>query len=159
MDAGDVGGQAHLAPEGVDLPDDVPLGLPPDGGVAAHLGDGVDVARQEQDVHAHAGRGQGGLHAGMAGPADDDVIGAVGPEADLFVRSHRRSLTGGNHLPMQKEAKSLSSIRSLSMRPTISPRASRAARAWAAASSVWIGAFRWPTASVRATAARAMASA
>ena len=136
LDAGHVGGHAHLSPQGIDLADDVALGLAPDGGVTAHLGDGVDVPRQEQNIDPHAGGGQGGFHAGMASPADDDVVGAVGPEADLFVRSHRRSLTGGNHLPMQKEAKSLSSIRSLSMRPTISPRASRATRPWAAASSV-----------------------
>ena len=46
LDTGRIGGQAHLTAEGIDLADDVALGLSPDGGVAAHLGDGVDVSAE-----------------------------------------------------------------------------------------------------------------
>ena len=60
---------------------------------------------------------------------------------------------------MQKEAKSLSSIRSLSIRPTISPRASKASRQREAANSVWAGGARCSRATFKAAAARRRASA
>ena len=43
LDAGGVDDLAHLAAEGVDLADDLPLGDAADGRVAAHLADGVGV--------------------------------------------------------------------------------------------------------------------
>src|ERR1700722_20247000 len=43
LDAGRVGDLAHDAAEGVDLADQVALGDAADGGVAAHLGDQVEV--------------------------------------------------------------------------------------------------------------------
>ena len=64
---------AHLAAQGVDLADDLPLGDAADGRVAAHLGDGVGVHGQEHSAQAHAGGRQGGLDAGMAGPDDDHI--------------------------------------------------------------------------------------
>ena len=47
LDGGQVGIDGHLAAEGIDLANHLTLGLTPDGGVAAHLGDGIDIARQE----------------------------------------------------------------------------------------------------------------
>ena len=50
------------------------FGEPADSGVAGHLTDGVQVDRQEQGLASHAGRGQGGLDAGMTGTHHDHVI-------------------------------------------------------------------------------------
>ena len=47
LDAGGVDDLAHLAAEGVDLADDLPLGDAADGRVAAHLGDGVGIHREQ----------------------------------------------------------------------------------------------------------------
>ena len=44
LDSGNIGGQAHFTSEGIDLANDVALGLSANGGVTAHLCDGVDVA-------------------------------------------------------------------------------------------------------------------
>ena len=65
---------AHLAAEGVDLADDLPLGDAADGRVAAHLGDGVGVHGEQHGAQAEPGRGEGGLDAGVAGADDDDVV-------------------------------------------------------------------------------------
>ena len=74
LDAGRVDDLAHLAAEGVDLADDLPLGDAADGRVAAHLADGVGVHRQQGGAQPHARGGQGGLDAGVAGADDDDVV-------------------------------------------------------------------------------------
>ena len=47
LDAGRIGGQAHLAAEGIDLADDVPLGLSPDGGVTAHLRNSINIPTEQ----------------------------------------------------------------------------------------------------------------
>jgi hypothetical protein len=57
LDTGGIGGQAHLTAEGIDLANDVPLGLSPDGGVTAHLGNSINIPTEQQDLNAHAGRG------------------------------------------------------------------------------------------------------
>src|SRR5262249_53428653 len=64
---------AHLAAQRVDLADDLALGDAADGGVAAHLGDGVGVHGEQGGAQAEAGGGEGGLGAGVAGADDDDV--------------------------------------------------------------------------------------
>ena len=76
LDGGLVGEEAHRAAEGVDLADDLALGDAADGGVAAHLADGVAVDGQQGGLAAHASGGQRGFQAGVA-RADDDDIEAV----------------------------------------------------------------------------------
>ena len=48
LDPGGVGIQSHKPAEGVDLADDLSLGLSADGGVAGHLPDGVEVLSEHQ---------------------------------------------------------------------------------------------------------------
>ncbi len=67
LDAGLVGDLSHDAAEGVDLADEVSFGDAADGGVAGHLGDEVGIEGEECGAQAHAGGGDGGLAAGMAG--------------------------------------------------------------------------------------------
>ena len=50
LDAGGVDGQAHGAAEGVDFADDLPLAHAADGRIAAHLGDGVEIAGQQRGL-------------------------------------------------------------------------------------------------------------
>src|SRR5205823_8167179 len=64
---------AHFAAEGVDFADDLTLGDPADSRIAAHLGDGVGVHRQESGAQAHAGGRQSGFDSGMAGADDKDI--------------------------------------------------------------------------------------
>ena len=45
MDPGDICCQAHGPAQRINLPDHLPLGLPPNGWVATHLADGVEIAR------------------------------------------------------------------------------------------------------------------
>ena len=75
LDAGGVGVEAHETTEGVDFPDDVSFGESADGGVAGHLGDGVEILGEEGDGAAHASGGGGGFNAGVTGTDDDDVVG------------------------------------------------------------------------------------
>jgi hypothetical protein len=74
LDAGGVRVPAHDAAEGVDLPDDMPFGQTADGGVAGHLGDGVEVLGENGRLAAEPSGGHGGLHPGVAGAADDDIV-------------------------------------------------------------------------------------
>src|SRR5690606_11177282 len=66
MDAGPVGRRSHHAPERVDLLREMRLADSADGGVAAHLAQGLDVLRDEQRLYAHACGRKGGLGARMA---------------------------------------------------------------------------------------------
>ena len=74
LDAGGVGVQAHDPTQSVDLAHDVALGQAADRRIAGHLGDGVEVLRQNGGLAAEPGRRQGRLHPGMAGAADDDIV-------------------------------------------------------------------------------------
>ena len=74
LDAGRVGVDPHFAAEGVDLPDNLPLGLATDGRVAGHLPDRVKIHGQEQRLAPHPRRTQGSLDPGMAGADDDHII-------------------------------------------------------------------------------------
>jgi len=73
LDSGGVGVDSHFAAEGVDFTDNLAFGLSADGGVARHLGDGVEVAGEEQGARPHASGGERGFAARVAGSADDDV--------------------------------------------------------------------------------------
>ena len=73
LDAGGVDGPAHGAAQGVDLADDLPLAHAADGRIAAHQGDGVEVAGQQRGFRAHPRRGQRRLGAGMAAADHQDV--------------------------------------------------------------------------------------
>ena len=73
LDARFVDHASHLAPQGVDLPDDLPLGNASDGGVAAHLADGVEIHRDERGFRPQAGRGEGRFAPRMARPDHDNV--------------------------------------------------------------------------------------
>ncbi len=74
LDAGGVDGLAHGPAEGVDFADDLSLGHAADGRIAAHLGDGVEVAGQQRGLCPHAGRGQGRLAARMSAADDQNVV-------------------------------------------------------------------------------------
>ncbi len=53
LEAGHVGGLAHLAAQGIDLAGEVSLGQTADGGVAGHLSDGVQVDGEQEGLAAH----------------------------------------------------------------------------------------------------------
>ena len=74
LDAGFVDGPGHLAPEGIDFLDQMPLSNSTDGGITGHLTDMVQVQRQHQRVEPHACGSQRGFDARMSGPDDDDVV-------------------------------------------------------------------------------------
>jgi hypothetical protein len=78
LDGGAVGDLRHLAAEGVDLLDQLPLGHAADRGAARHGRKFVEVDRQQQHAAAHAGRGQRCLAAGVSGADDEDVVGGGG---------------------------------------------------------------------------------
>ena len=74
LDPGGVDVARHLAAQGVDLPDEVPLRQPPDRGIARHQADGVRIDGEEEGGAAHPGRGERRLAAGMAAADNDDVV-------------------------------------------------------------------------------------
>ncbi len=73
LDAAFVGGNGHGAAQRIDFLDQMALADAPDGGVAAHLAQRLDVVRQQQRPAAHARCGQRRLGAGVAA-ADHDHI-------------------------------------------------------------------------------------
>ena len=73
LDAGPVGGLCHLAPQGVDLPHQVPLAGAADGGIAGHIAHRVQVDGEAQGFHPQPGGGQGGLDARVARADDGDI--------------------------------------------------------------------------------------
>jgi hypothetical protein len=74
LDSGGVDHAAHLAAQGVDLADNLPLGHAADGRIAAHLGHGVAVHREQHRLRAQPGRGECGFAPGMSGADDGDVV-------------------------------------------------------------------------------------
>ena len=78
LDAGGVDIARHLAAEGVDLADQVPLGQTADGRIARHLPAHVQMQRQQQGSAPHAHRRERRLAAGMAGTDDDDLVVVFG---------------------------------------------------------------------------------
>jgi hypothetical protein len=73
LNTGQVCGGPHLAAEGVDLLNELPLGQAPDGGVTAHTSDSIFAHGDHGGAASHAGAGQGGLDTGVP-PADYDDI-------------------------------------------------------------------------------------
>ena len=73
LDAGRVDRPGHGPAQGVDLAHDLPLGHAPDGRVAAHLGDGIEIAGQQRGRCPHARRRQRRLAPGMPGADHHDV--------------------------------------------------------------------------------------
>ena len=84
LNAAGVDAPAHLAAQGVDLADDLPLGDAADGRVAAHLRHGVGVHGQQGGAQAQPRRGQGGLNAGVAG-ADDNHVEVKAERQDMTI--------------------------------------------------------------------------
>ena len=74
MDGRPVGDAAHLAAQGVDFLDELSLGEAPDGRVARHEGEGIEIDVEQECVAPHARGGQRCLAPGMAGADHDDVI-------------------------------------------------------------------------------------
>ena len=64
----------HDTTEGIDLPYHMTLGQPPDGRIAGHLRDGVEVLGEDGGLATQPGGGHRRLHPGMAGSADNDVV-------------------------------------------------------------------------------------
>ena len=75
MDAAVVRGDPHEAAQRVDLLHQVALADPPDGGVAAHLPEGLDALREEQGARAEARARERGLGAGVSAADHDGVEG------------------------------------------------------------------------------------
>jgi len=88
LDAYSIGDFAHDAAECIDFADEMALGDAADGGVAAHLGNEVEVHSDERGLEAHARGGHGGLAAGMTGAHDNDIV--------LFGESHPILFYGWN---------------------------------------------------------------
>ena len=64
---------AHQPAQGIDFPDDLPLGNPPDRRIAAHLSHRVAVHRQKRCPRADSSGRQSRLATGMAGTDDHHV--------------------------------------------------------------------------------------
>ena len=73
LDSRDVRIDRHLSTQGIDLTHHLALGLAADRRIAAHLGNRIDVAGQEQGRGAHTRRGQGRFHSGMPSATDDHI--------------------------------------------------------------------------------------
>ena len=73
LDTGPVDGLGHEPAEGVDFPHQMALADAADGGVAAHLAQGVQILGQQQGGRAHAGAGERRLGAGMAATHHDHI--------------------------------------------------------------------------------------
>ena len=86
LDARLVPEPTHQPVESIDLPYQMALAQAADGGVAAHLADGLELLGQQQGAGAGACRGSRGLAAGMAAADHDDVEGRGG--------AHRRGHRG-----------------------------------------------------------------
>ena len=73
MDGRGVGGAGHDAVQRIHLPHQVAFADAPDGRVAGHLAQGLDLVGQQQGARAAARRGGGGLAARMPAAHDDDI--------------------------------------------------------------------------------------
>ena len=75
LDAGPVGGHAHLAAQGVQLPDQMALAGAADGGIAGQIAHGVQIDGENDRIEAQTGGSQCGLNARMT-RTDDGHIAA-----------------------------------------------------------------------------------
>jgi hypothetical protein len=69
LKAGPVGQLPHGSAHGIDLPDEMPLPDPSDGGIAGHLADQVQMHRDQESAQTHAGGGISGFNSCMP-PSD-----------------------------------------------------------------------------------------
>ena len=76
LQKGGVGGNAHQAAQGVDLPHQVALGGAADGGVAGHVADKVQRQCKDGGLCAQRCRRMGGFDAGVAGTDYNYVVTA-----------------------------------------------------------------------------------
>ena len=97
VDAGAIDRARHRAAERVDLlRRDAPCRCRRSR-VAAHLPQRLEVLRQEQRAHAHAGRGERGLGAGVAAADDDATVASRdSPYEPVILGGARRRLTTKN---------------------------------------------------------------
>ena len=65
-----VGGAAHFASQGIDFIHQMAFAGAPDGGVAGHVGQRIQIEGEKHGVHAHARAGQGRFHPRMPGAYD-----------------------------------------------------------------------------------------
>jgi hypothetical protein len=78
LNARRVDGEAHQAPERVNLTDEMPFCGAANRGIAGHLRDGVLRERANADAAAHLRRGPRRFHPGMAGADYKDIEIAQG---------------------------------------------------------------------------------
>jgi hypothetical protein len=74
VDGGFIRNLSHLAPQGVYLLDKLALGKAPDGGIAGHEGDRVEVNIEHDRGTAHPRRCKRRLASGMTAPDHDDIV-------------------------------------------------------------------------------------
>ena len=73
LDAAPVCDLAHEAAQGVDLPDDMAFCRSPDGGVAAHFADRVEIHREQKRCSAHSGSCMRSFAASVARSYDQHI--------------------------------------------------------------------------------------
>jgi hypothetical protein len=73
MDSRLIGQSSHEPSEGIYFPHQMTFGQPSDGRIAGHLGDRLEVERDQAGFEAHPSRGVSGLASRMAGSDDDHI--------------------------------------------------------------------------------------
>ena len=77
LDADGIGNFAHDAAKSVHFADQMTLGDAPNGGIARHLRDQIDIQGEKGGPQSHASRSHGCLATGMPGADHDDVESLV----------------------------------------------------------------------------------
>jgi hypothetical protein len=85
MNAAGVDAFAHHAAKSVDFADNLPFGHAANSRVAAHLGHGIGIHRQQAGFEAQAGRSHSRFGTGMTGPHHNNVKPIV-QHADFSLR-------------------------------------------------------------------------
>jgi hypothetical protein len=74
LDAGLIRHDPGVPSQGIDFPNDLPLGHSPHGGIAAHLGNGIHIHGGQQYAGSHVGCGYRSFTSGMAGTNYYDIV-------------------------------------------------------------------------------------
>ena len=74
MNPGAVDRRGHCAAHGVDLPREMPLADSADGGVAAHLPEGLEALRQQQRTRTAASGSEARFRPGVTAADDNDIV-------------------------------------------------------------------------------------
>jgi len=77
MDGGFIRDPPHFASQSVDFLDELAFGEPPDGRIAGHEGERIEIDVEQKRFGAHARRGQRRFAAGMPA-ADDQYVVRIG---------------------------------------------------------------------------------